>query len=126
MTIKTYRITVDGHLYTVMVEDVTEVSEHAPAPATAQAARAAVSTATTTSAPQALPQAGDVVSSLGGVIDAVLVLVGERVERNQPVVTVEAMKMKNAIVAPHAGTVTAIKVNKGDAVDAGQPLLTLG
>lgn len=124
MTIKTYRITVDGHLYTVMVEDVTEVSEHAAAPVAAQAARAAVST--TPSAPQSLPQAGDVVSSLGGVVDAVLVQVGERVERNQPVVTVEAMKMKNAIVAPHAGTVTAIKVNKGDAVDAGQPLLTLG
>lgn len=44
--------------------------------------------------------------------------VGDRVEEDDVVVVLEAMKMEIPIVAPAGGVVKAIKVSPGQAVDA--------
>jgi len=66
-----------------------------------------------------------VVSSLGGVVEKIHVAVGASVAVGDTLVTIEAMKMKNAIVAPSAGVVSAISIAVGETVDSGQILLTL-
>jgi biotin carboxyl carrier protein len=48
--------------------------------------------------------------------------VGERVEEDDVVVVLEAMKMEIPVVAPAAGTVKEIKVAPGQAVEAEQVL----
>ena len=48
--------------------------------------------------------------------------VGDRVEEDDVVLIMEAMKMEIPIVAPVAGVVTEIKVSPGQAVEAEQIL----
>ena len=42
-----------------------------------------------------------------------------------PLMTVEAMKMENEIVAPQDGTVASVNVNKGDTVNSGDTLVSM-
>ena len=51
---------------------------------------------------------------------------GTHVERGQPVLVLEAMKMETDVVAPRSGTVTRFHVEAGQAVAAGDPLFDLG
>ena len=50
---------------------------------------------------------------------------GERVEEDDVVVVLEAMKMEIPVVAPVAGVVKAIKVAPGQAVEAEQELAVI-
>ena len=54
-----------------------------------------------------------------------LVKEGEKVEANQPIAVIEAMKMENEIMAPNDGTVGTVNVAKGQSVQSGATLLTL-
>lgn len=54
-----------------------------------------------------------------GKVIAVLVAEGDRVEKGQGVVIVEAMKMENEVRCPIAGEVKEIRVKAGDAIEAG-------
>jgi len=54
---------------------------------------------------------------LAGNIWSVLVEVGAKVEEDDDLVVIEALKMENAVCAPCAGTVKEILVKKGDKVD---------
>ena len=51
--------------------------------------------------------------------------VGDTVEKNQTIVTIEAMKMETAITARMSGTVESVLVSEGDTVKGGQLLLTI-
>jgi biotin carboxyl carrier protein len=51
--------------------------------------------------------------------------VGERVEEDDVVVVMEAMKMEIPVVAPTAGTIKEIKVSPGQAVEAEQELAVI-
>ena len=55
----------------------------------------------------------------------VQVKVGDAVELNQTLITIEAMKMETAVTARMAGTVESIQVAEGDTVKGGQLLLTI-
>lgn len=57
-----------------------------------------------------------------GVILALHVKVGDKVQRGQQVAVLDAMKMHNFIGAPRAGTVTEICVAEGQAVGHGDPI----
>ena len=73
------------------------------------------------------PQAGDstkLTAPLPGVIMAILVKPGERIQRGQEVCTLEAMKMKNAIKSNRDGKIATVEVNVGDQVQHGQVLMT--
>lgn len=61
---------------------------------------------------------------LPGVIVAILVKPGDNVVRGQELLTLEAMKMKNAIKSQRDGTIASVNVNVGDQVAHGQSLVT--
>jgi biotin carboxyl carrier protein len=60
-----------------------------------------------------------------GKVVAVLVEVGQRVERGAGLVVLEAMKMENEFRATGPGVVSAIHVAPGQAVSAGDLLLVV-
>ena len=136
------RITVDGRVYDVVVEDLSKsgaVSTTTPRPGPlvppvgSPPAPVAASPATGTGGPSgpgaaAAPTAGgpnDRVSPLAGVVIEVSVAVGDTVEVDDQVVVLEAMKMKTVIGAHKSGRITAVYVKEGEAVDADQPLVTI-
>ena len=131
---KKFRITVDGNPYVVTVEDISEgASLLYPEPGsmnvpTATAAPAAVAAPkAAAAAPARAPAgAGDVVSTLAGVVESIGVSVGQSVAQGDKVATIEAMKMKTPIIAQRAGKVVSIAVKPGDPVEPGQTLLVLG
>jgi len=51
---------------------------------------------------------------------------GEKVEKNQGVIVIEAMKMENEIRTNGDGIIKGILVKKGDTVEAGQKLAEIG
>ena len=125
---KHLRITVEGKVYDVVVEDVTEDAGstfYQPPtegiPAAAPAARPAPSAPVSAEA-----GAEDKVAPLGGVIVEISVKEGDKVKAGDQVAVIEAMKMKTKVAADHDGTVRNIRVKVGEAVDAGQVLMTIG
>ena len=91
----------------------------APAPAPAPAlAPAAQSTANV--------QGTKVESPLPGVIKSVSVKPGDKVQENQIIITLEAMKMENEICAECSGTILAVNVAVGQSVMEGQVLVVIG
>ncbi|MBA0046456.1 biotin carboxylase N-terminal domain-containing protein [Mycobacteroides sp. LB1] len=67
---------------------------------------------------------GEIRSSMPGVVRVVSVSTGTVIERDAPVVVVEAMKMEHTLRAPLAGTVT-VSVAVGDQVAVDQLLATI-
>jgi glutaconyl-CoA/methylmalonyl-CoA decarboxylase subunit gamma len=123
------RITVEGRVYDVIVEkqsagDSREFASTTPA-VRAAAPAAAVAKPAPAPAPKAAAAAGDVLSPLAGIVQAIAVEVGTVVSEGDPGVTLEAMKMYTPINAPTPGTVSAVHVKVGDAVEEGQPLFTI-
>jgi len=55
----------------------------------------------------------------------VLVGEGDKVEKGQGLVIVEAMKMENEVRSPIAGEVKEVKVKPGDALEAGASLIVV-
>ena len=110
----TFAVTVDGTDYAVRVSD-----------------GVAAGAATEKSPAQSTPSAsagGDVkqlLSALPGSVYKISVSVGDRVEENQPLMLLEAMKMQTPAASPCSGTVASIDVNVGDVVEAGHVLLTI-
>lgn len=64
-------------------------------------------------------------SPLVGVVAEVAVQRGQKVERGDLLLVIEAMKMQNEIRTPRAGTVKAVRVKTGQKVSMRQPLLVL-
>ena len=125
---KHLRITVDGRQYDVTVEDLSEgAGQLYPQPGSMNIASPPVPVASPAAATpvHAAAGAGDIASTLGGVVESVLVSVGQAVSQGDKVVIIEAMKMKTPMIAHRAGTVAAIAVKAGDAVEAGQVLVSL-
>ena len=68
---------------------------------------------------------GSVATMIPGLILEVLVRPGQRVERGDGVVVLEAMKMANQVTSPWAGTVERVLVAEGDNVPKGAVLVEL-
>ena len=60
-----------------------------------------------------------------GKVVAVLVSAGDKVEKGQGLVIVEAMKMENEVRSPIHGEVKEVKVKTGDSLEAGATLLVV-
>ncbi|MCL4163084.1 UNVERIFIED_CONTAM: hypothetical protein GTU68_013052 [Idotea baltica] len=57
-----------------------------------------------------------------GAIARVAVAAGDEVEKGQPLLWLEAMKMQHQISAPVTGTVTELHITEGQQVDVGAVL----
>lgn len=66
--------------------------------------------------------AGDLIAPMPGRVRKALVRQGERVEKGQVVLILEAMKMEHAIRAPRSGIVSRLAHAEGDLVEAGAEL----
>jgi acetyl-CoA carboxylase biotin carboxyl carrier protein len=67
----------------------------------------------------------EILAPLAGKVLDVLVQVGAKVEEDDEVVVIEALKMENTVYATSAGTVKEIKVKKGDSVEDEDVLIVL-
>ncbi len=61
-----------------------------------------------------------------GTITKILVKVGDKVNKGDPVVVLEAMKMENLIESPVSGVVKQIITSVGSSVATGDPLVIVG
>lgn len=68
---------------------------------------------------------GEVQAPMPGVISEIHVKIGDVVTADQPVVTLEAMKMENEIPAGKDGQVREIKISAGQIVSAGELLVVI-
>lgn len=62
---------------------------------------------------------------LAGKVLQIHVKVGDRVTEGDPLCTVEALKMENAIIAPVSGTVKEIRISPGQAIKAGEAMIII-
>ena len=69
--------------------------------------------------------AEEVRAQLAGNIWSILVEVGAKVEEDDELVVIEALKMENPVCAPCGGTVKEIRVKKGDKVEEDAILLVI-
>ena len=69
--------------------------------------------------------AEEVRAPLAGSIWSVLVEVGARIEEDDELVVIEALKMENPVCAPRGGTIKEIRVKKGDKVEEDAVLLVI-
>lgn len=118
---KNYRITVNGNVYDVEVEELG--ASAAPASAAPVQAPKAVKKA----APAAAGSEGAVKinAPMPGKILSVKASVGQAVKKGEVVMILEAMKMENEIVAPQDGVVASVNVSEGASVEAGSVLASL-
>lgn len=119
---KNYRITVNGTMYDVLVEEVSKSNEmpqtvplfNAPPVLNENINRISeVSSNITISAP------------MPGKILSVRVKEGQKVKKGEVVLMLEAMKMENEVVAPEDGIVVSVPVNEGMVVETGATLVKL-
>jgi biotin carboxyl carrier protein len=115
---KKYRVTVNGTVYEIELEELTGA---APAPTAAPA------TAPAPAAPAAAAPAGgeQVTSPMPGNILAVNVAAGDTVKRGQVLMVLEAMKMENEIMCPCDGRVVSVNTSKGATVESGTLLCVI-
>ncbi len=122
MSVKTFRIVMDGVEHLVEVEELGGVS--APAAAAAPAAAPAPKPAPKKKA-AAAPSAGDILAPLQGTVSVINVKAGDSIKEGQVVAIIEAMKMENEIAAPRDAVVASVAVNPGDKVNADDLLISL-
>ena len=114
---KKYRVTVNGTVYEVELEELT-----GSAPVSAPAAPAAAPAPAASAAPAAGEQ---ICAPMPGNIVNVQVKAGDTVTKGQVLLVLEAMKMENEIMAPRDGVIAGVHVNKGDSVDSGKLLISM-
>ncbi len=133
---KKLRVTVNGVSYDVEVEVLEDDEEggtpYGFPPATGVTQRVSAPTAAEPPKTRKEPDpaaktssAGgkEVTSPIAGVVAEVKVSVGDKVQENDLLIIIEAMKMHTNISSPAIGEIQEIKVRAGDAVQQGQVLV---
>ena len=112
---KKYRVTVNGTVYEIELE---ELIGTAPAPAAAAPAAPAPAAAA--------PEGGEQVTApMPGTILSINVAAGDTVKRGQVLMILEAMKMENEIMCPCDGKVVSLNTSKGATVETGTLLCVI-
>ena len=71
------------------------------------------------------PVAGRLTAPMPGRVTQLMVGVGDKVRRGEPLMIIEAMKMEHTVAAPADGTVAAVRFAIGDLVEEGAELISL-
>ena len=111
-----YRVTVNGTVYEVELEEITGAAPATPAPAPGKPA------------PPPPAPAGEgerITSPMPGTILSVNVIPGQSVRKGDVLMILEAMKMENEIMCPRDGVVASVQAAKGAAVESGTLLCVL-
>lgn len=117
------QVTVNGKSYSAEI-----IQEEGAAPKVAAVKPAAAPAAAAAPAVPAAAPAGAgkaVESPLPGVVVSIAVSAGQAVKAGDTLLTLEAMKMENAIQAEADGTVTKVIVAVGQSVQSGDPLVEI-
>lgn len=117
---KIYRVKVNGKVYEVELEALTENNKSIEAPK-AEEVKEEVKTS---EAPAA--GAKTLIAPISGKVLDVKVKVGETIKKHQVVAIIEAMKLENEVPATAEGIVKEVKVNNGDSVNNSDVLIVLG
>lgn len=134
--IKQYKITVNGKLYDVLVEEVGEILGGVQASKTISTFVNTDNTNTNNNNEKQIsnkPQdsipidenAISIKAPMPGTILSFNVSVGDTVSEGQVLAILEAMKMENELVAPASGKVKSIHVEKGSSVVENQIILQI-
>ena len=67
----------------------------------------------------------DIKAPMPGLVLQISVGPGDTVEKGDPLLILEAMKMENVLKAPGSGTVKKVSVNQGQAVEKNQLLIEM-
>ncbi len=67
----------------------------------------------------------ELIAPLAGNVWKVLVAVGDKVEMDDEVIILEALKMETPIYCDDSGTITELRVKEGDAVEEGAVLVVI-
>ena len=117
-----YTVVVDGQKFNVTISEGNADIQVTPVAApVAQVVQAPVA------APVASTNSGTVVpAAVNGAVWKILVKEGDRVEKDQQIMILEAMKMEIDITAPVSGVITKVLVNQTQAVEEGETLAIIG
>ncbi|MFA6843149.1 MAG: biotin/lipoyl-containing protein [Bacilli bacterium] len=110
---KIYKVKVNGKVYEVELESVTEKDGSIAAPTAIQSSKPA-------------GEGQKIITPMAGNILDVKVEVGQKIKKGQVVAILEAMKLENEIVSTCEGTVQNILVKKGESVNAAEAIMIVG
>ena len=119
------KITVNGVVYDVQVEDAGGAGTPAAAPVAPAAAPAAKAPAPAPAAKADVKGSVKIDIPMPGTIVSVNVSEGQSVKKGDVLVVFEAMKMENEIQSPQDGKVASVLCAKGENKESGAVLLTL-
>ena len=118
---RNFKVTVNGVVYDVAIEETATASASAApaasAPATAPAMESVV-------APTAASDANAVKAPFPGNVLRVNVKAGDAVKKGDVLCVIEALKMENDICAPQDGTIAFVAVSAGKSVVSDDVLVT--
>jgi len=126
--VKRLRITVNGVSYDVEVEVLEDDEEQGdllnPLPTPPGRRTVPAQPVTPPTPPPAVDGRRVLTSPIAGIVQEILTAIGVSVDEHEPVVVIEAMKMKTNISSPVSARVKTIEVVQGDSVRQGQVLVT--
>lgn len=115
-----YTVVVDGQKFNVSISEGNADIQVTPV-------AAPVATQTPVSTPVASTNGGTLVpAAVNGAVWKILVKEGDRVEKDQQIMILEAMKMEIDITAPVSGVITKVLVSQTQAVEEGETLAIIG
>ncbi|MBQ6731110.1 MAG: biotin/lipoyl-binding protein [Bacilli bacterium] len=112
---KIYKIKVNGKSYRVELEEIEQVDSAPLEEKRKQETKKIVNN----------DGGKEVVSPIQGQVTNVKVKVGDKVQKGDVLLIVEAMKLENEVVSPFEGQVAEILVSKGQNVKAKEPIVII-
>ena len=112
---KIYKIKVNGKSYRVELEEIEQVDTAPLEEKKRQENKRIVDNS----------GAKEVVSPIQGQVTNIKVKVGDKVQKGDVLLIVEAMKLENEVVSPFEGQVAEILVTKGQNVKAKEPIVII-